>query len=160
MSDVVVNWDDLFPPVCRARRPRHAAGGDFLDHTPISSDVMRGYIDLMILRVLCEGDSYGYEISKKITEISDNRYVMKETTLYSAFSRLEKLSYLRAYPGAYSGGRERTYYTLSDEGTAYYDHKCDEWERTKQLISKFVVGAAYSRPYDIKEDGGIKNGNN
>ena len=105
----------------------------------ISSDVIRGYIDVMILRVLYEGDSYGYEISKRITEISESRYTMKETTLYSAFSRLEKLGYLRSYPGSYSGGRERTYYNLTGEGQAYYRHKCAEWALTKDLIAKFIL---------------------
>jgi PadR family transcriptional regulator PadR len=110
-----------------------------LDTAVISSDVIRGYIDVMILRVLCDGDSYGYEISKKITEIAENLYVMKETTLYSAFSRLEKLGYLRSYPGKYSGGRERTYYALTGEGRRYYRQKCDEWALTKDLIAKFIL---------------------
>ena len=103
----------------------------------ISSDVMRGYIDLIILRVLCDGDSYGYAISQKVTDISEGSYTMKETTLYSAFSRLEKSKYVYSYPGAYSGGRERTYYTLTEEGLLYYRHKCAEWVVTQELISKF-----------------------
>ena len=114
-------------------------GGNSLDNITISSDVMRGYIDLIILRVLCDGDSYGYAISKKVIDLSENSYTMKETTLYSAFSRLEKLKYVRSYPGAYSGGRERTYYTLTEEGLRYYQHKCTEWIVTQGLISKFII---------------------
>ena len=110
-----------------------------MDYSAIGSDVIRGYIDVMILRVLCDGDSYGYEISKKITDISDNSYTMKETTLYSAFSRLEKLNYLRPYPGSVSGGRERTYYAMTDEGLQYYRNKCSEWVLTKSLITKFIL---------------------
>ena len=132
-----------------------------MDYNSISSDVLRGYIDLMILRVLTSGDSYGYEISKKITELSQNGYTlshtacagwaacgsaapasqgyaMKETTLYSAFARLEKLNYLHSYPGTISGGRERTYYSLTTAGRIYYHQKCVEWELTKELISKFI----------------------
>jgi len=93
----------------------------------------------MILRILYDGDSYGYEISKSITKISAGNYSMKETTLYSAFSRLEKLLYLRSYPGTYSGGRERTYYALTDVGRQYYRQKCDEWALTKDLITKFII---------------------
>ena len=105
----------------------------------ISSDVLRGYIDLMILRVLWEGDSYGYAISRRITDLSEHCYTMKETTLYSAFSRLEKLGHLRSYPGSYSGGRERTYYNLTKEGRTYYRQKCTEWTLTQELISKFIL---------------------
>jgi len=110
-----------------------------MDHTPIGSDVLRGYIDLMILKALLKDDSYGYEISKKITEISQNTFTMKETTLYSAFARLEKLGYLESYPGILSGGRERTYYYLTPAGQEYYRHKCTEWELTKKLIGNFVI---------------------
>ena len=120
-------------------RPQIKRRGDLLDNAVISSDVIRGYIDVMILRVLYDGDSYGYEISKRITDISKTRYVMKETTLYSAFSRLEKLEYLRSYPGSYSGGRERTYYTLTESGRQYYRLKCEEWAFTKDLIAKFIL---------------------
>ena len=105
----------------------------------ISSDVLRGYIDLMILRALADGDSYGYEISKRITKIAHSCYVMKETTLYSAFSRLEKLGYLHSYPGSYSGGRERIYYNLTPAGQQYYRQKCAEWALTQDLITKFIV---------------------
>ena len=117
-----------------------------MTQTTISSDVIRGYIDVMILRVLCEGDSYGYKISKKITEISENCYTMKETTLYSAFSRLEKLAYLHPYPGTHSGGRERTYYALTDSGRRYYRQKCEEWAISKTLIGKFILD------FDEKEE--------
>lgn len=58
----------------------------------ISSDVIRGYNDIMILCLLLDGDSYGYEISKRINEIIEEKYKMKETTLYSAFTRLEKMA--------------------------------------------------------------------
>ena len=110
-----------------------------MNNAAITSDVIRGYIDVMILRALWDGDSYGYEISKKITYISENLYTMKETTLYSAFSRLEKLGFLRSYPGSYSGGRERTYYALTDCGRQYYRQKCAEWALTKALITKFIL---------------------
>ena len=54
----------------------------------ISSDIIRGYNDTIILYLLLEGPSYGYEISKRIREISMEKYIIKETTLYSAFNRL------------------------------------------------------------------------
>ena len=53
----------------------------------ISSDVIRGYNDTMILFLLLKEPSYGYEISKKIKELSREKYIIKETTLYSAFNR-------------------------------------------------------------------------
>ena len=46
----------------------------------ISSDVIRGYNDTMILYLLLDKPSYGYEISKQIKTLSNEKYVIKETT--------------------------------------------------------------------------------
>ena len=47
----------------------------------ISSDVIRGYNDTMILYILLKEPSYGYEISKQIKEISEEKYTIKETII-------------------------------------------------------------------------------
>ena len=47
--------------------------------TGISSDVIRGYNDTIILYLLLKEPSYGYEISKKIRNLSEEKYVIKET---------------------------------------------------------------------------------
>ena len=105
----------------------------------ISSDVLRGYTDTMILRVLLDGDNYGYEISKTITELSGGTYTMKETTLYSAFKRMEKNALITSYPGTKTGGKPRTYFTITEEGRAYYADKCAEWIESTKLISRFIT---------------------
>ncbi len=104
----------------------------------ISSDVIRGYNDTIILSILIDGDSYGYEISKKIRDISKEKYVIKETTLYSAFTRLEKNGYITSYPGEKTHGKKRTYYKLTSAGFAYYLEKCEEWQLTKEVVSHFI----------------------
>ena len=65
----------------------------------ISSDVIRGYNDTMILSILMNEPSYGYNISKQIKAISDGKYstLSSETTLYSAFNRMEKNEYIESY---------------------------------------------------------------
>ena len=60
----------------------------------ISSDVIRGYNDTIILYLLRQEPSYGYEISKKIRTISEDKYIIKETTLYSAFTRMESNGFI------------------------------------------------------------------
>ena len=46
--------------------------------TTISSDVIRGYNDTMILYLLWDEPSYGYEISKQIKAMCDEKYCIKE----------------------------------------------------------------------------------
>jgi len=106
----------------------------------ISSDVMRGYNDTIILSILLDGESYGYEISKKIRMLSEEKYVMKETTLYSAFTRLEKNGYIFSFYKDETFGKRRTYYQITPEGKMYYLEKCREWELTKDVVSKFIKG--------------------
>lgn len=106
----------------------------------ISSDVIRGYNDTIILSLLLEGDSYGYEISKNIRCITEEQYVMKETTLYSAFARLEKNGYIASYYGEETQGKRRTYFKITSKGTQYYQEKCEEWRLTQTVINKFVKG--------------------
>lgn len=104
----------------------------------IGSDVIRGYTDTMILYLLLDEPSYGYEISRQIRDISEGEYIMKETTLYSAFNRLEKHGYITSFPGTESNGKRRTYYRLTDTGLAYYRSKCREWAVTQDVVSRFI----------------------
>ncbi|HET6784606.1 MAG TPA: PadR family transcriptional regulator, partial [Erysipelotrichaceae bacterium] len=55
----------------------------------ITSDLLRGHTETIILKHLIEKDSYGYEINKSIQEKTNNQFELKEATLYSAFRRLE-----------------------------------------------------------------------
>jgi PadR family transcriptional regulator PadR len=105
----------------------------------ISSDVIRGYNDTIILYLLQQNPSYGYEISKQIRTISEEKYIIKETTLYSAFTRMEKNGYIESFSGNETNGKRRTYYRVTPEGMAYYKEKCKEWEVTKEVIDKFIV---------------------
>ena len=109
----------------------------------ISSDVIRGYNDTMILSILMNGPSYGYEISKQIKSITDEKYVIKETTLYSAFTRMEKNGHIESFTADQDGsgnGKKRTYYRITPAGREYYRVKCEEWMLTKEVIEKFIAG--------------------
>lgn len=104
----------------------------------ISSDVIRGYNDTMILFLLMDRDSYGYEISKSIRQLSRDKYVIKETTLYSAFTRLEKNGYVQSYTKMAENGKKRTYYQITKAGREYYHAKCREWLLTKEVVEHFI----------------------
>ena len=102
----------------------------------ISSDVIRGYNDTIILYLLQQNPSYGYEISKQIRTISEEKYIIKETTLYSAFTRMEKNGYIESFSGNETNGKRRTYYRVTLEGMAYYEEKSEK-EAVGTVISEF-----------------------
>ncbi|MCR4692174.1 MAG: PadR family transcriptional regulator [Lachnospiraceae bacterium] len=114
------------------------------DSPQISSDVIRGYNDTMILYILSQRPSYGYEISKQIRTMTDDKYVIKETTLYSAFTRMEKNGYIESYvaePDETGSGKKRTYYKITEAGRSYYGEKCREWVLTKEVVEHFMQPA-------------------
>ena len=107
----------------------------------ISSDVIRGYNDIIILYLLLNDPSYGYEISKQIRTLSEDKYIIKETTLYSAFTRMEKNGFVESFVNEdLAGGKKRTYYRITPAGQDYYRTKCEEWTLTKEVIEKFIAG--------------------
>ena len=105
----------------------------------ISSDVIRGCNDIMILYFLRKSPSYGYEISKNIRQMTEEKYIIKETTLYSAFTRMEKNGYITSFQDQNTAtGKRRTYYRITDKGRAYYQEKCEEWLLTQEVVEQFI----------------------
>ncbi len=104
----------------------------------ISSDVIRVYNDTMILYLLKNKPSYGYEISKDIKALTNEKYIIKETTLYSAFTRMETNGFIESYSEEAENGKRRTYYRITQKGQDYYQQKCDEWNLTKEVVEHFI----------------------
>ena len=106
----------------------------------ISTDLIRGHTVAIILNVLRQGDSYGYEIYKKIIELSGNQYEIKEATLYSAFRRLEQEGYILSYWGDETQGGRRKYYRITDEGKEHYEQSKRDWIFAKDVLDKLIKG--------------------
>ena len=104
----------------------------------ISSDVIRGYNDTMILYLLLQNPSYGYELSKNIKALTEEKYIIKETTLYSAFTRMEENGYVESYSQNAENGKRRTYYRITEKGRSYYEENSAEWQVTKEVVEKFI----------------------
>lgn len=108
----------------------------------LSADILRGYTDTLILRRLAEGDSYGYQINKQITALSDGLAELKEATLYTAFRRMETAGYIRSYWGDENSGARRRYYAITDAGLEKLCKDCESWKETRQIIDRLLEGKA------------------
>jgi len=104
----------------------------------IAGDLIRGHTDAIILARLLLSDSYGYEINKTISTLSDGRFELKEATLYTAFRRLEELGYIASYWGDSGAGARRRYYTITPEGKAASHKLLQEWRETKEIMDKLL----------------------
>ncbi len=106
----------------------------------ISSDLIRGHINTIILRTLYERDKYGYEIIEEIEQKSHGQYTLKQPTLYSALKRLESQGYINAYwkTDEVSQGGRRKYYTLTDSGREIAERNQAEWEYSRTVIDNLI----------------------
>ena len=102
---------------------------------PISSDIIRGHLESVILKLIIEKDRYGYEIAIEIQKRTHQQFAIKEATLYAMVQRLEKKGLITSYIGTKSHGRERRYYTITPLGHEYYTSKYNEWKSLKKIMS-------------------------
>ena len=108
------------------------------DEKSISSDLIRGHINTIILRSLSDGDKYGYEIIAEIEEKSRGQYSLKQPSLYSALKRLESQGYVTSYWGGSVGGGRRKYFSLTPEGQAIAEQNRAEWEYSRTIIDSLI----------------------
>jgi Predicted transcriptional regulators len=106
----------------------------------IRSDIIRGHLDPIILRLILEKDRYGYEISKEISLRTKDRFQIKEATLYAVFQRLESKELIESYYGDVSHGGQRKYYRITTLGKAYLREMVKEWQEIKEIIDVFMEG--------------------
>ena len=104
----------------------------------LTSDLLRGHTDTMILKLLSGGDKYGYEITKLIYELSEHEYELKEATMYSSLKRLEQDGHITSYWGDETQGGRRKYYRLTASGKQQYESKQRNWHYAKQLLEKLL----------------------
>ena len=104
----------------------------------ITSDLLRGHTDTMILRLLSEADRYGYEIVKLITERSGGEYDLKEATMYSSVRRLEADGEIEWYWGDETQGGRRKYFRITEKGKAAYTYNKRNWDYAKRVLDHLL----------------------
>ena len=104
----------------------------------ISSDLLRGHTDTMILKLLLSGDKYGYEISKLIQANSNDQYELKEATMYSSLKRLESDGSITSYWGDETQGGRRKYYRITERGKSTYFENKENWEYAKRILDQLL----------------------
>lgn len=104
----------------------------------LTSDLLRGHTDTMILKLLTDGDKYGYEITKLIHERSNHEYELKEATMYSSLKRLEHDGHISSYWGDETQGGRRKYYRITASGKKQYETNKHNWYYAKRILEKLL----------------------
>lgn len=105
-----------------------------------SGDILRGHTDTIILRILSEGDSYGYEVGKKIIDAGEGLIDIKDATVYVAFKRMEEEGLITTYWGDEVGGARRKYYKITQKGLKRYNDAVKEWQEVNKILNKLLLG--------------------
>lgn len=104
----------------------------------LSSDLLRGHTDTIVLSCLLSQDRYGFEIYNRILERTGEQYELKETTLYSSYKRLEKEGYITSYWGDETQGARRRYYRITEKGRQLYQQNKIDLEFTQKIINELL----------------------
>ena len=83
-----------------------------------SLDVVRGTLDVLILRALTWGPQHGYAVSQWIRERTDEELLVEEGALYPALYRMESKGWIEAEWGASDNNRRAKFYALTPTAAA------------------------------------------
>ncbi len=111
----------------------------------VSKDLIAASATPLILAILKQRDSYGYEIIKQIKEVSNNELIWTEGMLYPVLHRLEKNGLVESYWKMSDAGRRRKYYRLKEAGEAELEDHKKQWELVYQVLSTTIHGSAERR---------------
>ncbi len=90
-------------------------------------DLLKGTLDVLILKTLSWGPSHGYAVSKSIRTQTSERFNVEEGALYPALRRLEKKGMLEAEWVLTDTGREAKSYTLTAQGVRHLEKEVASW---------------------------------
>jgi len=91
-------------------------------------ELLRGTLDLMILRTLLPGPSHGHAIAKHIQRTSEDLLKIETGTLYPALYRLEARGWISASWTTSDKGKRARYYKLTARGRRHLVGEKSKWE--------------------------------
>jgi len=91
--------------------------------------LLKGTLDLLILKTVSVEPLHGYEIAKWVKRASAEAFDIEYGALYQALFRLEEKSWLAAEWRISPTGREVRFYELTSEGRRQLEQQSETWDR-------------------------------
>ena len=92
-------------------------------------DILRGTLDLLILKALTWGPAHGYGVARWIQHATNDALEVGEGTLYPALHRLEERGWISASWGASENNRQAKFYALTRRGRTQLRAETANWQR-------------------------------
>ena len=101
--------------------------------------LIRGTVDLLLLKSLSWEPKHGYHISEWIEAVTDGTLLMEEGTLYPALHRLQGKELIAAEWGLSENKRRAKYYSLTPKGRRHLERECANWGRYTQAVGRALA---------------------
>ncbi|MBW3533692.1 MAG: PadR family transcriptional regulator [Gemmatimonadetes bacterium] len=101
-------------------------------------ELIRGTLDVLVLKTLSWGPLHGYAISRVIRSATDEALSVEEGALYPALRRLEKRGLLEGSWAVTETGRDARVYELTDAGLRHLENEVDSWRRYVEAMSRVL----------------------
>lgn len=105
-------------------------------------ELLKGTLDLLVLKVLAGGPAHGYEVLERIAARSDGALRIEEGSLYPALHRLARGGLLDSEWGVSEKNRRARYYRLSAKGRKQLAVRERSWERLSTAIARVLRPAS------------------
>jgi PadR family transcriptional regulator PadR len=106
-----------------------------------SLELIKGTLDVLILKTLSWGPMHGYAVSRWIRETSGEALQVEEGALYPALRRLERQGWLAAEWGESDSGRDARFYRLTPAGRETLERKEGLWRRYAAAMTRVLESA-------------------
>ena len=103
-----------------------------------SLDLLRGTLDLLILRALAWQSMHGYAVARWIEDVTDDVLRIEEGSLYPALYRLEQREWIESEWGLSENNRKAKYYRLTRRGRAQLRTETDHFTRFARAVFKAI----------------------
>jgi PadR family transcriptional regulator, regulatory protein PadR len=104
-----------------------------------NAEMLKGTLDMMVLRTLVTGDAHGHTIAKVIERSSEEVLEVEQGSLYPALHRLEDRGWVSSYWGASENKRKAKFYRLTALGKRQLVRETNRWRRMARAIA-LVMG--------------------
>jgi PadR family transcriptional regulator, regulatory protein PadR len=101
-------------------------------------DLVRGTLDVLILKALAWGPLHGYAITNLIRLQTDDALLVEEGTLYPALWRLDNNGLVEAEWGLSENNRKAKFYKLTAEGRRHLREETKTWEAYAEAVAKML----------------------
>lgn len=109
--------------------------------TESRSELLKGTLDMLVLKTLALEPVHGWGVSERIRQISQDVFQVNQGSLYPALQRLKRKGWIRSQWRVTENNRRARYYTLTAAGRRQLDAERREWERSVSAVNRILQTA-------------------